>query len=275
MYADEYIDRNICLGMSKAIGKFWMLLLVGAMLGGCQQEPPAPRIAAASDLRTALTQVAAAFERDEGTKVELVFGSSGNFHQQLSQGAPFEVFFSADEHYVLDLAKAGKAADQGRLYAIGRIALIAPKGSPLSLDPELKGLRTALANGAIRHFAIANPEHAPYGKRAREALEHAGLWQAVQARLVLGENVSQALQFVADGGAQGGIVALSLARDPALADRANHVIIPQEWHQPLRQRMVLMKGAGSGARRFYAFASWPVARAIFQRHGFALPAGPD
>lgn len=241
------------------------------LLAACGRPDAPPRIAAAADLRLALTEVAAAFERDTAQEVELIFGSSGNFHQQLRHGAPFELFLSADEAYVLDLAKAGRTLDDGRLYAIGRIALIAPKGSPLRLDPGLEGLREGLARGEITRFAIANPDHAPYGDRAREALEAAGLWQGLQGRLVLGENVSQALQFAVDGGAQGGIVAWSLARDPALAGRTSHVLIPSDQHSQLRQRMVLMKGAGETAREFEAFIAGPAGRTIMARHGFTLP----
>ncbi|MFN4019097.1 MAG: molybdate ABC transporter substrate-binding protein [Erythrobacter sp.] len=255
-----------------ALAKFWLVVVGCFALAGCgQPDQASPRIAAAADLRLVLTQVATAFERDTGLKVALVFGSSGNFHQQLQQGAPFELFLSADEQYVLDLADTGRTQDRGRLYAVGRIALIAPKGSPLVVDGDLAGLRDALARGQISRFAIANPDHAPYGRRAQEALEYAGLWQGLQGRLVMGENVSQALQFATDGGAQGGIVAWSLVQDPALASRADHALIPAQWHQPLRQRMVLMNGAGDTARRFYAYLGEPPARTIFVRYGFALP----
>lgn len=242
---------------------------------GVRQAAPPPRIAAAADLRLALTEIAAAFERDTGRKVDLLFGSSGNFYRQLQQGAPFAMFLSADEEYVLDLAKAGRTTDQGRLYAVGRLALIAPKASPLKVDEGLEGLRKALARGDIRRFAIANPDHAPYGRRAREALEQAGLWQPLEPHLVLGENVSQALQFAIDGGAQGGIIAWSLVQDPALGARADFALIPAELHAPLRQRMVLMRSADETARRFYAYIDQPPARAILDRHGFALPSAAN
>lgn len=231
----------------------------------------APNIAAASDLRLALTEVAAQFERDTGQKLSLTFGSSGNFYRQFRQGAPFQLFLSADEDYVLDLAKAGKTVDQGTLYAIGRLAVVAPKGSPLRIDGNLNGLRAALRAGRVTRFAIANPEHAPYGKRAEEALRHARLWAPLAGRLVLGENVSQALQFATAGGAQGGIVAYSLVLDPGFAARANYALIPAAWHKPLRQRMVLLKDAGPVAQRFYRYIRQPAARRIFVRYGFALP----
>ena len=236
------------------------------------QAQARPVIAAASDLRIALSEVATAFKRDTGQSIELTFGSSGNFYRQLQQGAPFQMFLSADEEYALDLAKAGKTVDQGVLYAIGRLAIVAPKGSPLRVDGQLKGLRVALARGAITRFAIANPEHAPYGERAKEALIRARLWTALESKLVMGENVSQALQFATAGGAQGGIVAYSLVLDPAVAARADYALIPAAWHQPLRQRMVLMKGADATTRGFFAYIQQPSARAILARYGFTLPA---
>lgn len=253
----------------------FLIAALCVVLAACGKPAAAPRIAAASDLRLALTEVAAAFQRDTGQRVELVFGSSGNFYQQLRQGAPFEMFLSADEQYVLDLAKAGRTVDDGQLYAIGRIAMVAVKGSPLRPDGSLATLRAGLADGSVTRFAIANPDHAPYGKRAREALEQAGLWQGLQGRLVLGENVSQALQFVTQGGAQGGIVAASLLQDTALAGKLDSALIPADVHRPLRQRMVLIKGAGDPARRFHAYVGGGAARAIFDKYGFTLPAGSD
>lgn len=250
----------------------WAMLAVLALgMTAPARAQQAPTIAAAADLRLALTDVAAAFKRDTGQEVTLTFGSSGNFFRQLQQGAPFQLFLSADEDYVLDLAKAGKAQDSGVLYAIGRLAVVAPKGAPLRVDGSLTGLRAALAKGQITRFAIANPEHAPYGERAQEALQHARLWQLLTGKLVLGENVSQALQFATAGGAQGGIVSYSLVLDPAFAARADYALLPASWHQPLRQRMALMKGASPVAQRFYAYIQQPAARRIFVRYGFALP----
>lgn len=259
--------------VTTALRRIWLIVLGSLALAGCEKSSEVPRIAAASDLRLALTEVAAAFEQETGQKVELVFGSSGNFYQQLQQGAPFQMFLSADEDYVLALAREGRTADRGVLYAIGRLVVIAPKGSPLTVDSRLEGLRTALRRGRISRFAIANPEHAPYGARAEEALRHARLWAPVREKLVLGENVSQAVQFAIAGGAQGGIVAYSLVLDPAVAARADHALIPASWHKPLRQRMVLMKDAGAVARGFYAYMQQPAARRILERYGFALPTG--
>lgn len=233
----------------------------------------APLIAAASDLQFALAELARSFEQTTGKQVQLTFGSSGTFTTQIRSGAPFEMFVSADEDYVLKLHAGGLTRDQGVLYAIGRIAIVAAQDSPLAVDGELKGLAALLEQGRLTHFAIANPDHAPYGQRARQALQHAGLWDAVEPRLVLGENVSQAAQFATSGSAEGGIVALSLARSPLVAQRCRYALIPAQWHEPLRQRMVLLRNAGEAAEAFYRYLQTPEARTVLARYGFELPGG--
>ncbi|GAB4167825.1 MAG: molybdate ABC transporter substrate-binding protein [Rhodocyclaceae bacterium] len=233
-----------------------------------------PAIAAAADLKYALAEVAARFLQDTGRDLKLAFGSSGNFATQIENGAPFELFLSADENYVFRLAEKGLTRDRGTLYAVGRIVLFVPRGSPLRADETLRDLRAAIADGRLRRFAIANPEHAPYGRAARAALEHAGLWDAVGPRLVLGENASQATQFAASGSCEGGIVPLSLSRVPEIARLGSFATIPAAWHaaQPLRQRMVLTGSARDVAASFYRYLQTPRAREIFVRFGFGLPA---
>lgn len=249
-----------------------LLLSLAAALLPAVAQADAPAVAAAANMQFALEQIATRFQADTGQSVKLVFGSSGNFYRQIRAGAPFELFLSADEDYVARLVAAGKTADGGVLYAMGRIVLAAPHGSPLKVDGELQGLRQALAAGQISKFAIANPEHAPYGQLAEQALRHAGLWQALQGKLVLGENVAQAAQFATSGNAQGGIIAYSLALAPDVAKRAEFVLIPEHWHQPLRQRMVLLEGAGATSRAFYQYLQQPAARTILGQFGFSLPA---
>ena len=230
-----------------------------------------PTIAAAADLQFALTDVADAFRAADGREVRLTFGSSGNFFRQIQESAPFEMYMSADEQFVSDLVAAGLTEDDCDLYAVGRIVLIVPHGSPLEPDGTLTDLAAALANGRVKKFAIANPEHAPYGRRAEEVLRHAGLWEAIGDKLVLGENVSQAAQFATTGGADGGIIAYSLARSLSVADLGRYELIPDEWHEPLRQRMVLLSGASETARAFYAFLLSEPGRAIMRDYGFVLP----
>ena len=249
-------------------------LLAAAGLGALGRRASAqvvPTVAAASDLKFALEELAAQFERETGQRLRLVFGSSGHFYSQILQGAPFHLFMSADEDFVLRLADAGKTVDRGRLYARGRIGILVPHGSPLVADGQLKDLGAALRDGRLRKFAIANPEHAPYGQRAEEALRHAGLWDALRPHLVLGENISQAAQFAISGSTQGGIVAQALALAPALAARGRFDLIPEAWHRPLRQRMVLLPGAPPPARAFHDHLSTPAAQAVMARYGFAVP----
>jgi molybdate transport system substrate-binding protein len=244
-------------------------LSLGILLPVQAQTPPT--VAAASDLKFAIEEVAALFEKETGQKLRLVFGSSGNFKTQILQGAPFHLFMSADEGFVYELADAGKTEDRGRAYAVGRIGIMVPPGSPLKPDGELKDLTAALKDGRLQKFAIANPDHAPYGARAREALQHAGLWEAIRPRLVYGENISQTAQFATSGSTQGGIIALSLALAPAVAKTGSFQLIPESWHQPLKQRMVLVKGAPPAAKAFYEYISTPAAQAVMVRYGFAMP----
>lgn len=236
----------------------------------------APAIAAAATLKFALSEMADTFARASGKEIKISFGSSGNLKHQIEQGAPFELFLSADEDYVFQLAASGHAQDQGALYAVGRVVLFAPHDSALAVDAQLSDLRAAVTDGRIKRFAIANPEHAPYGRAARAVLQHLGLWAPIQARLVMGENVAQAMQFAASGSAQGGIVPLSLSTAPEVAKLGNFALIPAEWHadEPLRQRMALTRNAGPTTRAFYDFLQGPEGRAIFVRHGFTLPGEP-
>ncbi len=246
--------------------------LVLAMLLPLSLRADEPVVAAASDLKFALDEIAHAFSADTGHKLRLTYGSSGLMATQIRNGAPFQLYLSADEGYVLQLHADGFTRDRGVLYAAGRIALVVPRNSPVPLAGDLGGLGEALRAGQVRRFAIANPEHAPYGARAREALEHAGLWELALPRLVYGENVSQAAQFATGGSAEGGIIALSLTLSPELAKVAEYVVIPASYHAPLLQRMVLLKSAGATAEAFYAYLQEAPARAVMQRYGFTLPA---
>jgi molybdate transport system substrate-binding protein len=236
------------------------------------QVGEAPPIAAAADLQFALTEVAALFREQTGHSVKLTFGSSGNFFTQIGHGAPFEVFLSADEVYVKRLAEKGMTQGDGALYAIGRVVVFVPHGSPVDADSDLSGLAKALREGRVARFAIANPEHAPYGRAAREVLKARGLWEEIVPALVLGENASQAAQFASSGSVQGGIVPLSLVVQPDVAKRGTWALLPESLHTPLRQRMVLLQRAGPVATEFFNFVQEPAGRAILQRFGFVLPA---
>nr|WP_257982843.1 molybdate ABC transporter substrate-binding protein [Shewanella sp. GutDb-MelDb] len=227
-----------------------------------------PAIAAASSIKFALDDVAKQFNQDTGGKVRITYGSSGNFVAQIKHGAPFEIFLSADERYTNQLASAGQTQGKGIVYAVGKLALAAPKTSPLVLDENLDGLKQLIDTQALKRFAIANPDHAPYGERAKEALQNLGLWQKIQPQLIFGENVSQAAQFALSGSTQGGLIALSLASAERFKSRANYVVIPQSLYSPLKQRMVLTLKAGQTANEFYHYIQTDKAQHIFAEYGF-------
>lgn len=233
-------------------------------------QAPGPLIAAASDLKFALEEVMAAYRAETGQSLRVSYGSSGQFFTQIRQGAPYELFLSADEALVFQLADQGLTQGRGAIYGWGKLVLWAPAGSPLRPDTELAGLRQLLAQGGLGKLSIANPAHAPYGAAAQQALQSAGLWAAVQPHLLLGENVSQAAQFAVSG-AQGGLVALSLALSPALQGKGAYAAVRESLYQPLRQRMVLLRQASPQAQAFYQYLQQAPARAVLRRYGFALP----
>jgi len=253
--------RNLCLSL------ILMLLVLPTQV----QPAQAPIIAAASDLQFALTDIAALFQSQTGQSVKLSFGSSGNFARQIRQGAPFDIYFSADESYVLKLFRDGLTRDPGTLYGTGRVVIFAPHNSTLRVDGSLDGLRRLLTTDQVTRFAIANPEHAPYGRRALELLRHFGLWSEIAQHLVIGENISQAAQFATSTSAQGGIIAYSLALSPKVSTLGSYALIPEKSHSTLRQRMVLLNDAGAVAEQFYAFVQRDDVRAIFRQYGFTLP----
>lgn len=247
------------------------LAFVGCFLAVTQARADEPVVAVAANLRFALTQLADAFAEAGNGAVRLSFGSSGNIRRQISQGAPFELFLSADEFNVLELSRSGLTEGEGVVFAEGRLVFYVPPGSPLVPDAELAGLHDALTRGELRRFAIANPEHAPFGLAAREILENLGLWVPIQPFLVIGENAGQAAQFAASGSTDGGLIPYSLVSAPDFTPGGNYVTVPEKLHSPLHQRMVLMKGASETARRFYQFLQSPDARAVFNRFGMTEP----
>lgn len=247
------------------------LFLILALSTGAALAQPGPTIAAASDLKFALDDIAKEFQASTGRSVRITYGSSGNFFRQIAQAAPFEIFLSADEDFVFKLADQGLTVDRGALYATGRIVMFSPTGSPVVADERMVDLTRAVGDGRLTKFAIANPEHAPYGRAAMQALQKVGLWSAIEPKLVLGENVSQAAQFATSGSTQGGSFAYSLALAPVFADKGKFVLIPEDLHDPLRQRMVLTRKATPAAREFYRYLQQPAARTVFRRYGFVLP----
>jgi molybdate transport system substrate-binding protein len=231
----------------------------------------APTIAAAANLNFVLDEIADAFARVRKMRVELVFGASGNLTRQIRDGAPFELFLAADEEFPNQLTAAGLTRDPGAVYAVGRLVIFAPKGSPLTVDERLDGLTRLAKAGRVSRFAIANPDVAPYGKAAEAVLRKRGLWDTIRPRLVLGDSLAQAAQFATTGNAVGGLIAHSLVLAPDFGDRGVYAVIPDADYPPLRQRMVLLKRASPTAVQFYEYVLSDAARAIFRKHGYAVP----
>ena len=226
-------------------------------------------VAAASDLQAVLPTIVQNFERASGVTTRLTFGSSGNFFSQIRNGAPFDVLLSADLDYPQQLVKNGQAVgDTLYEYAQGRIVLWTRKDSGIDVR---RGLQI-LTDSRVRRIAVANPEHAPYGRAAVAALRHENLYDAVQSKLVLGENISQAAQFVQSGNADVGIIALSVARAPALQSAGVYVEIPSSMYPPIRQGGVVVQSARNqkAAREFLDFLKRPDSRKLLADFGFAV-----
>jgi molybdate transport system substrate-binding protein len=242
--------------------------VVNPSLPSAQQ--PQLNIAAASDLKFAMTELASAYEKQSGVKINLTFGSSGNFFAQIQNGAPFDIFFSADSNYPHKLNEAGLIiANSTYDYAIGRLVLWTR--SDARTDPS-KSAWSSLFDPSVKKIAIANPDHAPYGRAAIAALRTAGLYDKVKDKLVFGENISQASQFVQSGSAQVGIISMSLALSPPLRS-GKYWEIPRHQYLPLIQSAVVLKHAAQKdlAASFLEFVASPSGTKILAEFGFEKP----
>ncbi len=232
-------------------------------------KPVRIKVAAASNLKFVLADLASQYRQQTGVQVDVNLGASGNLARQILQGLPVEQFISADEAWVAELVKAGRTVDAGQRYATGRLALIVPRHSALPLAQGLAAVVRALKPGD--KLAIANPALAPYGVAAEEALRRSGVGPLPAPQKVLGDHIGQATQFVATGAAQAGITALALAQAPDLGRSLQVLPLPPHLHAPLHQRMVLLQGASPAAVAWQQFLLSPQAQAVFERHGYALP----
>jgi len=230
-----------------------------------------PVIAAASNLKFALEDIATAFHQETGKSLRISYSSSGNLTRQIQQGGPFELFLSANAQYIEQLYQQYKTLDRGQVFALGRLALLTHIDSDLKIDAQLNGLKQALQSRQLQRIAIANPKHAPFGIAAREVLQQQGLWNTIQTHLILGENAAQATQFASSGAAQVGLVSYSLALAPALRNRVRYVLISDLLHQPLQQTAALLNNAGDTAKLFFHYLQQEKARGILSRHGYTLP----
>ena len=228
-------------------------------------------IAAAADLSSALKDIGDAFEKNTGIHVRLSFGASGALTQQIENGAPFDLFFSADMGYPQQLIKDNQAEGTTPYeYAVGKLVLWVPADSPL--DVEHKGIQVLL-DPSVTKISIANPQHAPYGRAAVEALKHAGLYDRLSDRFVMGENISQAAQFVESGNTQAGFVALAHAAASSMQGKGKYWIVPADYYSPLAQGVVILSHSShkKEAEKFLQyFKTKPVADTL-QKYGFTLP----
>lgn len=225
-------------------------------------------VAVAATLRHAFEEISPLFTRDTGHTLRATFGSSGNFYSQIRQGAPFDVFLAADTEFPDRLVREKHASSPMVVYGEGRLVLMARTGGTVKTDPAMADLKAALADGRLRKLAIANPALAPYGMRAQEALERVGLWEPVQPRLVLGENVGQAAQFASTGSAQVAIVALSLALAPQLKGKVNYSLISASWHKPLKQGMVVINPENKAGLALFEYMTSPPAQRVLKKYGY-------
>ena len=227
-------------------------------------------VAVAANFTAPMQKIAQAFEQDTGHKAQLAFGATGKFYAQIKNGAPFDLFLSADLDYPQALIKAGHAdAKTLTTFAIGRLVLWTTKPDLAATD-----LAATVKNPSVQKLAVANPATAPYGRAALQVLDHLGLTAAARPKLVTGENITQTAQFVETGHADAGFVALSLVLSPKLKDKGRWTEVPTTLYTPLDQGVVLtVRGAANpAATRYLAFLSSPAARKILQDFGYALPA---
>jgi molybdate transport system substrate-binding protein len=252
--------------MLAAMPFFRPLLLAGAMLFAASAHAGKITIAAAADLKFAMDEIVATFQRSNSAdRVDVIYGSSGKFHAQIQRGAPYDLYFSADIAFPRALAKAGFAASEVRPYAVGRIVLWSA-----AMDARQMTL-ASLTDARVARVAVANPRHAPYGKRAEEALRAAGLWDKVEPKLVYGENIAHAAQFVQSGNAQVGVIALALAVSPELAGKGGYWLIPDHLHAPLEQGFIITRRLRQRTAQRLPITWQPAARAVMTRYGFVLP----
>jgi molybdate transport system substrate-binding protein len=252
-----------------------LLLISGVSAPRARAADHEINVAAAADLNAALQELAANYEKRTGVVVKLSFGASGALTQQIQNGAPFDVFFSADMDYPRQLITRGQA-DGATLYryAVGKLVLWVPNDSPL--DVEHKGM-DVLLDPSVKKIAIANPQHAPYGRAAAAALKHYGLYEKVTDRLVLGESISQAAQFVESGNAQVGFVALAHAIAPSMQGKGKYWMVPAEAYPPLDQGAVLILHSShkQDAAAFLEYMKTVEVSALLRRYGFSIPDQKD
>jgi molybdate transport system substrate-binding protein len=247
-----------------------IIFLFTMCLLGSYARAQSVKIATAADLKFAMAELSSQFEKESGAKLDITYGSSGNFLTQIQNGAPFDLFFSADSEYPKKLEAAGLTDPDTLLeYAVGHIVIWTPSDSEINTSKD--GWKSLL-DQRVKKIAIANPKHAPYGRAAVAAMKKAGIYEQVKDKLVYGENISQAAEFVQSGNAQAGIIALSLAVSPAMKN-GKRWEIPTDSYPAIKQAAVVLKASKNkdAARRFLEFVSGPQGHEILHRYGFTVP----
>jgi len=226
-------------------------------------------VAVASNMKDAFGEINVAFKAAGNRDVRIVYGSSGNFAAQIMNGAPFNLFISADEHFPLELYKQGRTVDQGLVYATGKLTIINKNSTEIKLTDSKADLVKAISKA--NKIAIAKPELAPYGSAAVEYMKAEGLWDLAKDKLIYGDNIGVATMYVVSGAADLGFTALSLAKSSEVAKETNFILVNSKLYLPIQQRMVLMKGAPSEASTLYQFMQSSQARLILQKYGYGTP----
>lgn len=254
--------------------KFCIHFLLPVLLFCCtsaRAAEKAPVIAVSANFTPVLQEIIKEFTARTGQEIRISTGATGTLVRQIEQGAPFELFLSADEEHVAYLRAQGLARDDGRIYAIGVLVLYLPSGTGLKVAAENAEILKQLFRNIKLRIALANPELAPYGLAAQQVLQRFGPWHMLQDRVVLGENVGQAAQFAKSGSVDAAFLPYSLAGEPALQEAGQFRIIAADWYAPIRQRMVLLNNAGTTAAALYEFISSEPAQQIIRKFGYNLP----
>ena len=228
-------------------------------------------MAIAANMTYAMAEIIDKFETETGNKVRVSYGSSGNFTRKLLQGAPYELFLTAHRKYMDKLLKETDIIQNSTVYALGRIGFFAPNDSGLAEIENLNAIIKALQFGQYQRMVIANPEHAPYGIAAQQALQQSGLWTIKRKRLLLAENASQAAQFSVSGGIDVGIIPYSLAIVPEIAQQGQFFMAPESWHEPIEQHLIIMRNASETTKQFYNYLLSDNSKATLQKYGYAVP----
>ena len=238
---------------------------------GLRAAENTPVVAVAANFSPALEEIVKQFTAGTGQEIRISAGATGTLVRQIEQGAPFELFLSADNEHVEYLHAQGLTRDRGRIYAVGVLVLYLPHTSRLNVTAENAEILKQLFRQQDLRIALANPDLAPYGRAARQVLQRFGPWPEIQDRVVLGENVGQTAQFALSGSVDAALLPYSLAINPDMQKTGQFQIISADWYAPIAQRMVLLKNAGKAATELYAYLSGATARKTIRKYGYALP----